>query len=226
MTVVDLHGRFQSGGMMAPFAGGAPRTGEVASATGNSSTSPAAPTDLPAGHPPFGPGAPILGAQPADIAQSVVPRFEAPKSWQVLPAEGMRKAAFNIADGGKQALVTVIDFSAKAGSMITDPLENVNRWRGEIGLAGIDKDSLAKVTEPILVDGQAALYMSAIPDASKSEESQSKLATLAAMVPDGNHIWFIKMTGNRDLVAAEQERFKSFLKSVRFTADRGAPDGN
>jgi hypothetical protein len=46
------------------------------------------------------------------------------------------------------------------------------------------------------------------------------------MVPEGDRIWFIKMSGDRELVAAEQEGFKTFLKSVRFHADRGANDGN
>jgi hypothetical protein len=46
------------------------------------------------------------------------------------------------------------------------------------------------------------------------------------MVRDGDRIWFFKMFGARELVAAEEQNFKDFLKSVRFTADRGATDGN
>ena len=70
------------------------------------------------------------------------------------------------------------------------------------------------------------MIKAAIPDAAKREESQVDRATLAAMVPHAGRIWFIKMIGSPDLVAAEQEHFKDFLKSVRFTADGGAPDGN
>ena len=123
------------------------------------------------------------------------------------------------------ARVTVSEFPAKA-PMIADPLANVNRWRAEIGLAPVDKAALAKITQSIVVDGQAATYMPAIPDASKTEESAAGQATLGAMVPHGDRVWFFKIKGDRDLVAAEQERFKDFLKSVRFTADRGATDGN
>jgi hypothetical protein len=202
--------------MMAPFAGGAPLAG------GGPSSS-AAPHELPAGHPPVNPSA-ADGASAA--AQPGAPKFEAPPAWQAAPGSEFSRAAFNIADGSRTARVTISEFAATAGPMITDPVANVNRWRGEIGLAPIDKDSLAKVTEPIEVDGQAATYMAAIPDAAKAEESQAREATLAAMVPEGNRIWFFKLKGDRDLVAAEQEHFKDFLKSIRFTADRGATDGH
>ena len=40
--------------------------------------------------------------------------------------------------------------------------------------------------------------MAAMPDASKPEESQVDRATLAAMVHDGDRIWFFKMIGDRD----------------------------
>jgi hypothetical protein len=46
------------------------------------------------------------------------------------------------------------------------------------------------------------------------------------MVTSGDRIWFVKMTGNREVVAAQEDEFKSFLKSFRFSADGGANDGN
>jgi hypothetical protein len=39
-------------------------------------------------------------------------------------------------------------------------------------------------------------------------------------------IWFFKMRGNRDVVAAQRDNFKSFLDSIRFASDGGAGDGN
>ena len=95
----------------------------------------------------------------------------------------MRKAAFSVEDGSKQAVITVIELSASA-PRIADPLDNVNRWRGEVGLPRVDKESLTKVTESMKIGGQDATYMAAIPDASKPEESQIPRATVAAMVRD------------------------------------------
>jgi hypothetical protein len=238
MTVVDLAGRFQSGGMTPPFAGQAPFAGgppfagggQPPAAGGNASTGspPATAPELPDGHPPVGPTTDANPAPPpAEAASKGGPQYALPKTWQVLPIEpgSMRKAAFNVAEGPKQALITVTQFSALVPAM-ADPLQNVNRWRGEIGFPRIENDSLATVTESTEVGGQKATYMAAIPDTAKPEESQMEQATLAAMVRVGDQMWFFKLKGNRELVAAEQENFKDFLKSVRFTADRGATDGN
>jgi hypothetical protein len=65
-----------------------------------------------------------------------------------------------------------------------------------------------------------------VPDATKPEQSQADRATLAAMVTSGDRVWFVKMTGDRELVAAQEDEMKSFLKSFRFAADGGANDGN
>jgi hypothetical protein len=228
MTVVDLSGNFQSAGMSAPFAGGAPLAGGgPAPADGVPPAAPPSGRDLPAGHPPVTSPAQNVGAPEAESTVAGVPRFTLPRTWQDLPIEpgSMRKAAFSVADGNKQALITVTEFSAQVPAM-ADPLQNVNRWRREIGLARIESDSLGKVTEPIELDGQKATYMAAIPDTAKTEESQAEQATLAAMVRIGDRMWFFKMKGNRELVTAEQQNFKDFLKSVRFTGERGATDGN
>jgi hypothetical protein len=223
LTLVDLHGHFQGGGMAAPFAGATSPAG---------ATTPGASAELPAGHPPIAPtdAAATSPAAPAGetptSATSKLPTFSAPASWQPGPGGEFSRATFLISDGPQMARVTVSEFAANAGPMITDPLANVNRWRRDIGLPPVDKDSIEQVTRPILVDGQAATYMPGIPAADQPSESQSKLATLAAMVPVGDRVWFFKLTGDRNVVIAEQERFRAFLDSVRFTAGRGATDGN
>ena len=46
------------------------------------------------------------------------------------------------------------------------------------------------------------------------------------MVTRGDTIWFFKLTGDRDLVAAQRDKFQSFLKSLRFAAPTEQRDGN
>jgi hypothetical protein len=150
----------------------------------------------------------------------------APESWQPLAAGGIRKAAFQIGSEQEGALVTVIDFPADAGPMIADPLQNVNRWRREVGMAEIEQAQLDETLEAIQIDGQPGSYVKLIPDAAKPEESPADRATLAALVKHGERIWFFKMTGNREIVAEQDDEFRKFLESVRFTADHGARDGN
>jgi hypothetical protein len=156
------------------------------------------------------------------------PKFAAPESWQPLPLPvgGMRKAAFQI--GGEQAgaIVTVIDFPADAGPMIADPLENVNRWRREVGIAELAKEQLDETLETIDVGGHEGRYVRLIPDESAPAETQNNRATLAALVDSGDRIWFFKMTGTRDVVADQEDGFRNFLKSVEFATDDGAGNGD
>ena len=64
-------------------------------------------------------------------------RFTAPTDWKPLKVEagGMRKAAFEVGDAEHNALVTVISFQTTEGPQIADPLQNVNMWRQDVGLA-------------------------------------------------------------------------------------------
>ena len=54
----------------------------------------------------------------------------------------MRAASFRVAGkDGKQADVSVIPLPDPAGS----DLDNVNRWRGQVGLPGVSEEELAKL---------------------------------------------------------------------------------
>lgn len=225
ITLVDLRGRFKAGSMTSPFAGGA------GPFSGGAGTPPAMPTgqdgnaSLPPGHPPIDSNlSPARQSQPNAGPAAGAPQFTAPASWQSKEATGMRKAAFDIVDGDRKAEVTVMDFAANAG--MADPLSNVNRWRREVGLPEVTPDKLPEASEALEVDGKQATLVVAIPDAADPAQSGAARGTLAAMVPQGNQIWFFKLTGSRDLVAAERENFLTFLKSVRFSAEGGTGNGN
>jgi hypothetical protein len=231
ISVVDLKGKASAGGMTAPFAGGGPFSGggRPPFAGGAGQTTPpgaggATEPELPPGHPPIdgttpGTKPPVSESRPAPF------KFEAPAGWQQQPATGMRKAAFIVKDGDRQADITVIDLPASAPS-IADPLQNVNRWRTEIGLAPVTQEQIGDIVKKIEVDGKPSDYAELIPDSAKPEESQAAEATIAAAVPAEGMIWFFKMRGNRDVVAAQRDNFKTFLDSIRFASDGGAGDGN
>ena len=218
MTIVDLRGRMQSTGMTPPFAaGGLASPGENVGLPGGNLAAPQSVVELPPGHSSF---------SESGAADQVTVKYESPDGWQPLPASGIRKAALRVNDGAREAMVTVIGFSAASGPMIADPLANVNRWRSEVGLEPLAADDLSAATEPIQVDSFQAIYVEAIPDASKSQEPNADRGTLAAMATGGDVVWFFKITGDRDLVVAQRDQFKSFLKSIRFTARGEANHGN
>jgi hypothetical protein len=214
LTLVDLRGRMQSTGMTLPIAAGelAPSSENRGSPGGNLAAPPSA-VELPAGHPTF--------SRSGTAAQTTV-NYDLPGGWQTVPASGIRKAVFRVAEGEHEAIVTVIDFPTAAGPMIADPLSNVNRWRSEVGLDPLAADDLSAATEPIEIASLQASYVEAIPDATKNQQANADDATLAAMAAGDDAVWFFKITGDRDLVIAQRDQFKSFLKSIRFTA-RGEP---
>jgi hypothetical protein len=235
ITIVDMKGQFKSGGMAPPFAGGAvgPRAtpGKGPNQARNLPDG-HPPVDLnpnlPAGHPPVDAAAQPRGAvpPPSDKGAEDVPKFVVPSSWKQEPGTGMSKVDFAIADGPQQARVKFIVFRATEGPMIADPLSNINRWRGEVGLEPIQKDALAGASESIEIDGKPAMFAPMIPDAAKPDQPKATQATLAAIVRSGDQVWFIKMMGSRDLVAARKDEFKTFLKSIKFPHAGGAVDGN
>jgi hypothetical protein len=230
MSLIDLRGQFSAGSMTAPFAGGGPFSGGAGPATppfagkAGQGDAPQAPGAAPFGKLP--PGHPTVdGGDAVDQAMDAPFTFEKPEGWQQQPAAGMRKAVFAVTDGGNSATVTAIDLSAAAPN-VADPLANLNRWRGEIGLEPIKREELESKVHKIEVSGSPSDYLEAIPDASVAAESRAKEATIAAIVPSGGNVWFFKLRGDRDLVVAQQENFKSFLESVRFKPADGAGDGN
>ncbi len=218
MMLVDLRGHFAGSGMSPPFAG-------LGAAPGVSPGS--ALPELPPGHPPIDSSAPPTpSVAPPATASVNTPKYTAPSDWKPLEVAGLRKAAFAIGDAEHGAEVTLINFPTTEGSMIADPLANTNRWRREVGLNDLKQDELAQANELIEIDGQPAIYVRAVPDATQASQSQSNLATLGAMAKNGDQLWFIKLKGDRAVVTAQEDAFKSFLKSLRFAAGGGATDGH
>jgi hypothetical protein len=135
----------------------------------------------------------------------------------------MRKVDLLVEDGGKSAVFTAIDFPADSPPMMSDPVANVRRWRGEVGLPPLTDDEIKASMQSVEIDGAKAMLVEAVPGAA---QAQADRGTLAAMFTRGDKIWFFKLSGDRAVVAAQKDKFPAFLKSVKFTGPGGADDGN
>ncbi len=129
-----------------------------------------------------------------------------PAGWTELAPSEMRVASFKITGaGGKQADVSVIPLAGMGGSDDA----NVNRWRGQIGLASMTSDELQKAAEKIEAAGQPAqLY-----DIAGTDQR-----ILGVIQHRGDVAWFYKMTGDAGLVEQQKPAFIEFLKSLKFAA--------
>ena len=155
---------------------------------------------MPPGHPN------ASGAAPSAL------QYKLPTTWQEAAPGEMRAASFRVAGkDGKQADVSVIPLPGLAGS----DLDNVNRWRGQVGLASVSEVELATLAQPVEIAGQAAkLYEQSGTNAGSGDKSR----ILAAITRRDGVAWFFKMTGDDGLVAEQKAAFIEFLKTVSFSA--------
>ena len=162
-------------------------------------------TALPAGHPDMG------------TAASPTLKYKAPPGWEKVAPGEMRVASFRVAgQNGKQADVSVIPLPGLAGG----DLDNVNRWRGQVGLKGVSQDELTKLAQAVEIGGQTGqLY----DQAGEAAGPGDKTRILAAISRRGGEAWFFKMTGDDQLVAEQKPAFIDFLKSISFPAATTQP---
>jgi hypothetical protein len=102
------------------------------------------------------------------------------------------------------------------GGMAGRDIDNVNRWRGQIGLTPVGEAELAKLSEAVQIAGQEGKLYDL---AGKNADSGEKNRMLAAILRRGDTAWFFKMLGDDALVAEQRNVFVEYLKSFSFPDD-------
>ena len=205
-TVVELVGVMEkSSGMMPP--GHPPVAAATAKSQATGSAKP--PAAVGAARPASAPMGGVV-ALAEEFAKPVEFTYEPPAGWQPGQTNIMRKAAFVVANGDKQAGVTVTQFPANAA--MTDPTAQAQRWAGEAGLQ-LSESELKAAAKDVTIDGTAGQRFELL----GPPDGEAPRGVLAAMVQRGDLMWFFKMTGDRALVEKQGEAFGKFLESVKFT---------
>ena len=131
-------------------------------------------------------------------------KWSLPRGWSELPGSGMRFATFKAPFDGKLE-ATVVVLPGPAGG----ELANVNRWRGQIGLAGLDEAGLTKARTGLKTKaGAVNVY-----DFTSEGQVKSRMLTGYISTPDGN-TWFLKLTGDATVVAKARPDFMTILGSL------------
>lgn len=163
-----------------------------------------------------GAGAPPAGSAAAPGAMASTPvataaghrlAWMAPGNWTVKTgASTMRKGTYTLKAPGVEgeAELAITAFPGDVGG----ELANVNRWRGQIGLAPITEQELAGALTRIERNGLKIAVLDIGPG-SKGERM------LGAIVPHGGETWFFKLTGPDALVAKVKPEFMSYLETVK-----------
>ena len=161
----------------------------------------AMPANAPSPSMPDGMGA--SSQMPARDSAAPQIKWEIPQGWKQVPPSSMRYASFSAGAGENKIDISIVMFPGEGGSDI----ENVNRWRGQIGLPPMSE---AAVTSQIttLKAGDATFAM--------VDLAGTNARTLAAWVRRDARVWFFKATGPNAAIEKEKSNFVKFVQSVRF----------
>lgn len=130
--------------------------------------------------------------------------YTIPAGWQKQPAQAMRLASFQIPGGGD---VSVVSLPGPA-----DLTSNVNRWRGQVGLA--------PVTDTVARQGVRTLQVAGVPASALelyAPGGKPDKAMRVMLFEKHGQTWFIKLAGPASLVKAQQQPFEAFARSLQIS---------
>ena len=157
-----------------------------------------------------------VGSESSASERPAVP-WTVPAGWEEKPASGMRVASYGVKrTDGRSVDISVVAMGGGAGG----ELENVNRWRDQIGLEPATEADLAGLRS-IIPAGNRQVVMYELDGKKAVLDGKYPARTLAAIMPAGEMTVFFKITGESALVAEQKPQFLAWLKSV----DTGGGDG-
>ena len=173
-----------------------------------------------------------------------------PLGWRRGGEKPFRYATLDVETPDKQLGISVSSLPLRENSWDEQVQDNVNRWRGQLGLPKSDKkwadaETLSvQAADPnsVWVDivGETGGANSMAPpfanrtapsgtlgtppsqSANPSTTSVSDERLLAAMVPLGSNIWFFKVKGAKDSVALVTKTLRAFVEGIQF--EQSAPN--
>ncbi len=146
------------------------------------------------------------GLGPAAVAANGLPQWKVPDGWQPAPGNQFSLAAFAVKEGESSIQTTI----SRAGG---DLLENLNRWRGQLGLKAWSPDEMKKTVKTLSIDGHDGTLVEFV---GKDPRTEKPSCILGLIVPHGDETWFFKLTGDVELAQREKANFEAFVQSVKF----------
>jgi hypothetical protein len=167
-------------------------------------------TELPPSHPPIGDtgmGAPTASAPASSEGK---PDWQVPAGWQEVSGGQFLVAKFTLAGaGGATAAVNVSSSTGDGGGQVG----NINRWRGQLGLAPWSEADMNKSVRAIDVPGgKASLVDLSGTDARTGQPTR----LVGVMVPQSGQTWFYKLMGDAKVVETQRAEFLKFVQSVKY----------
>lgn len=132
--------------------------------------------------------------------------WQAPAGWLDQGPSGMRRGSFQVpGDAGDVADLSIIAFPGDAGGLAA----NVNRWRGQVGLPAL---SPAQVDASVEHTDTAYFHVDLVSMTGEAAGVPTRID--GAIFNYDGQSWFIKFMGPAELVARENQNFRSFVQTV------------
>jgi hypothetical protein len=142
-------------------------------------------------------------------------KWTAPPQWKEVPvAPGPRALAFQVGADEKQAEMIVTHFPEGGAG---DFKSNIDRWRGQLGLPPVQDQKDVNLKDIAIGDGQGMAL-----DISNPVNGKSMTVAIGAI---GGELWFYKLSGPSETVAAQRPAMEAFLKSIQFASATAPPAG-
>jgi hypothetical protein len=150
------------------------------------------------------PAAPLLPQGPGPLEPEM--KIDTPEGWQKMDQPPQfAVAGFRIEDGNEHAQVSISQLGPQP------MLENVKRWRGQVGLGPVDAGQLKELVQSFDVGDSKADYLDMIGKRDR---------ILVILVHKADTDWIFKMMGSPDLVGKQKPAFEKLVRSVRFDGGR------
>jgi len=155
------------------------------------------------------PGEPNAPAQNDDAESPNKPLWEIPANWREAVPSQMLLSKFIAGGNDGEAEISVSAFPGDVGGL----LANVNRWRGQVGLAPVAEGELDKQVSSLDVIGGKAMLV----DMNGQNSKTGKPTRLIGVIwPRGGQTWFYKLMGDSAVAEREKAAFVKFVQSVRY----------
>jgi hypothetical protein len=149
-------------------------------------------------------GPPEVAAAPTQTTSAPPIKWKTPEGWTEVPPSSMRYASFSAPTAeGDKIDISIVTFPGDGGS----DADNINRWRGQMGLAPVDANAVTSQVAP-LKTGDTTF--------STTDIAGNKTRTIAAWTRRDGRVWFFKATGPAAAIEKEKPKFVKFIESVRF----------
>lgn len=184
---------------------------------------PPTPTGDPhAGIPGLSPGSATPGGDPhaglsadqlAAVGSGAGPKVTdtSPAGWTKQAATSMRQLSYRVdGEGGATTDISLIVLRGAAGAV----LDNVNRWRDQLGQPVIDQATLKQTSQTLTTPAGEAVLVE-IEGLAAGADPLKDGRMLGVIVDKGSDGWFFKMRGNAAITAAQKAAFIEWVKSVK-----------